>query len=103
MRPTLMTLSGKAKRHLRGLGHHLEPVVQVGKDGATEGLVAAVAQALLDHELVKVRIGTEAPVERKVLSEELATATGSALVQVLGRTCLLYKRHPKKPTIVLPR
>jgi RNA-binding protein len=95
-------LSGKAVRHLRGLGHHLDPVVQIGKDGITEGLVAATREALLAHELVKVRVLAEAPIDRKVAGEMLADRAGAALAQTLGRTLLLYKRHPNKPTIVLP-
>lgn len=95
-------ITNKQARHLRGLGHHLEPVVQVGKEGVTDGLVKAVARALLDHELVKARIGGEAPDDRHATSEALAAATGATLVQVLGRTALLYKRHPKKPKLELP-
>ena len=96
-------LSGKAARYLRGLGHHLEPIIQIGKDGITEGLVAATRAALLAHELVKVRVLTEAPVDRKEAGEQLAERAGAALAQTLGRTLLLYKRHPHKPKIVLPR
>jgi len=96
-------LSGKAARYLRGLGHHLEPVVQIGKEGITDGVVAATRAALLAHELVKVRILTEAPIDRKEAGEELAERAGAALAQTLGRTLLLYKRHPHKPKIVLPR
>lgn len=97
------TLSGKAARYLRGLGHHLEPVVQIGKDGITEGVVTATRAALLAHELIKVRILSESPVDRKEAGAELAARAGAALAQTLGRTLLLYKRHPNKPKIVLPR
>jgi len=96
-------LTGKSIRHLRGLGHHLDPVVQIGKEGVTEPLVAAVKEQLLAHELIKVRVGTEAPVDRKEVAEALAKETGAALAQVLGRTFLLYKRHPNKPKLEIPR
>jgi RNA-binding protein len=97
-----LNFTGKQRRHLRALGHHLEAVVQIGKNGATEGVVAAVIEALEQHELVKVRIGTECPDDRDDIAEQLGPATGSAVVQVLGRTLLLYKRHPKEPKIELP-
>lgn len=96
-------LSGKAVRHLRSLGHHLDPVVFVGKDGVSNAVVTATRNALRTHELVKVRIGTEAPVDRKEVGVELAQRAGAHLAQTLGRTLLLYKRHPHKPKIVLPR
>lgn len=98
-----MSLSGKAARHLRGLGHALAPVVQIGKDGITDGVVDAAKSALSKHELIKVRVQSEAPVDRKEAASELASRTSSSLAQVLGRTFLLYKRHPKKPKIVLPK
>jgi RNA-binding protein len=50
-----------------------------------------------------VRVQQEAPIDRKEAATALADATGSVLAQVLGRTFLLYKRHPKEPRIVLPR
>lgn len=96
-------LDGKAIRHLRALGHHLDPVVQIGKEGITDALVAAARAALLAHELVKVRVGQEAPVDRKEAGAELAEKTSAVLAQVIGRTLLLYKRHPRKPKIELPR
>ncbi|WP_394837039.1 YhbY family RNA-binding protein [Pendulispora rubella] len=102
--PTSPTsMSGAALRHLRALGHDLKPTVMLGKDGLTDGLVQAAGAALLTHELIKVKILSEAPVDRKEAATELAARTKSALVQVLGRTILLYRRHPKKPKIVLPR
>ena len=98
-----MSLSGKAARHLRALGHELSPVVSIGKDGITDGVVDATKAALLRHELIKVRVQSEAPVDRKDAASELASKTSASLAQVLGRTFLLYKRHPKKPKIQLPR
>lgn len=96
-------LPGASLRHLRALGHELEPVVMVGKEGITEGLVKATSAALLTHELIKVKVQSEAPVDRKDAASQLAEAADAVLAQVLGRTFLLYRRHPKKPKIRLPR
>ncbi len=96
-------LSGKAIRKLRALGHHLAPVVQIGKDGITDAVVAATREALRAHELVKVKLGGEAPLERSEAGPELAARAGAVLAQTLGRTLLLYKRHPNSPKIELPR
>ncbi|AKV02811.1 RNA binding protein [Labilithrix luteola] len=96
-------MSGRAIRHLRALGHHLTPIVQIGKEGLTDAVIAATRESLRAHELVKIRIGTEAPVDRNEAGAELAAEVGGTLVQVLGRTVLVYKRHPHKPKIELPR
>lgn len=95
-------LSPRAARHLRALGHALAAVVQVGKEGITPALVAATNAALERHELIKVKVLGEAPLDRHEAAEKLANETRAALAQVLGRTFLLYRRHPKKPKIVLP-
>jgi RNA-binding protein len=96
-------LTGKQRRHLRALGHKLSVVVQIGKDGLDDGLVAAVDRALTDHELVKVKVGEGAGLDRHEAAEELAQRTHSELAQVLGNIVLLYRPHPDEPQIVLPR
>ena len=97
------TLSGKALRHLRALGHDLDPVIAVGKNGVTDSLAKEAKRALHDHELIKVRVMQEAPVDRQEAAEDLAQRTDAVLAQVLGRTFLLYRRNDKKPKIVLPK
>ena len=95
-------LTGKQRRHLRGLGHGLKPIVQIGKHGIDDGLVAAVDQALADHELVKVKVGEAAKLDRHEAAQAIAAKTHSEVAQVLGNTLLLYRAHPDDPTIVLP-
>lgn len=96
-------LSGKQRRHLRALGHGLRPIVQVGRDGLDDGLVAAVDRALADHELVKVKLGETAELDRHDAAADLAARTRSEVAQVLGHTVLLYRAHPEEPEIELPR
>lgn len=95
-------LTGKQKRYLRALGHDLQVVLQIGKDGITDGVIAALGVALTDHELVKVKFGRNATMEKEAASVELAKRSKSALIQVLGNSLLLYKQHPEEPKIVLP-
>jgi RNA-binding protein len=89
--------TGELRQKLRAHGHALKPLVQVGKGGVTAGVLAQVAQALFDHELVKVRIGTECPADRFEVADELGAQPGTRVVQILGRVVLVYKRHPEKP------
>ena len=96
-------LTGKQRRHLRALGHALTPLVQIGKDGLTEAVARAVAQALADHELIKVKLGPNADLDRDQAAEQLADMTESEVAQILGKTILLYRARDEKPTIVLPK
>nr|WP_320009990.1 ribosome assembly RNA-binding protein YhbY [uncultured Desulfobulbus sp.] len=85
------------KKKLRSLGHHLEPIVYVGKEGLTEPLHKSLEAALKARELVKVKLGQNCPIERKAAGEELAELCRAALVQVIGRMILLYKPNPELP------
>ena len=88
-------LSTKQRCHLRGLGHHLLPVVQVGKEGVTDALCAAIEIAIGHHELIKLRLAESVDGDRHELATELAARSHAALVQVLGRTLLLFRPHPE--------
>jgi RNA-binding protein len=94
--------SGPLRKKLRAAGHHLSPVVQVGKEGVTEPLLRALADALRQHELVKVRVGTESPEDRFEAAERLSSGAMAQVAQILGRTVLVYKRHPEKPRFEPP-
>lgn len=97
-----MPLTGKQKRFLRALGHHLDPVVQIGVAGLTEGVERKVAIELEHHELIKLKVGQDSPAEVSEAAPHLAAFAGAELVGVLGRTALLYRARPKEPTIRLP-
>lgn len=96
------TLRGKQRRYLRGLGTRLDPVVFLGKKAVTDAVLEELATALAAHELVKVRLLDSVEGDRKEVGRELAERAGAELVQVLGRTVLLYLRNDEEPSIELP-
>ena len=96
-------LSEKQKKFLRGLGHKLEPVTRTGNPGLTQNLIKETAAQLLAHELIKVKVAAADREARDVLIERLCAATHATLVQRVGNIALMYKRHPKKPKIELPK
>jgi RNA-binding protein len=88
--------SSPLRRKLRGAGHSLAPVVQIGKEGTTEAVLKQLRQALGDHELVKVKLGTECPESRFETADHLAADPEVHIAQILGRTILVYKRDPER-------
>lgn len=94
-------LTGQQRRFLRGLIQPRRAVVQIGSAGITESVVKAVDAALLDHELIKVRLLE--PEDKHGAAESLALASGAHLCGVVGHTLILYRRHPESPRIVLPK
>jgi len=99
-------LTGKQKKFLKGLGHHLTPLVFIGKEGLSENVLKATKNELLVRELIKVKIGNNSTIDKDNAAELLPKATESMLVQLLGKTLLLYKENPlkeKEQRILLPR
>lgn len=95
---TSPALTREQKKKLRSLGHHLQPVVYVGKEGLSGTLQQSAAAALKAHELIKVKLGKNCPLTREVASEQLAQLSEAALVQVIGRTVLLFRPNPELPS-----
>lgn len=87
-----MQLSGKQKKHLRGLAHSLKPVVHVGKEGLSSAVRGELSQALEHHELIKVRLAGDRH-ERKDLAGEIETALDCALAGAVGAVAILYRPH----------
>lgn len=98
-----MMLTGKQKRYLRSLAHHLDPVFQVGKGGVNEHLVRHIEEAIEKRELLKVSVLNNCDEDPKDVGAELAEQSGSELVQVIGKTIILYKESRDNKTIELPR
>jgi RNA-binding protein len=96
-------LRGKHRRFLRGLGVNLDAQVFVGKDGITDAVLAEIGAIVKKRELVKVRLLDTVGGERKDVAKELAARADTELIQVLGRTVLLYRRNEEKPVIELPK
>ena len=90
-------LRGKDKRFLRGLGHHLSPVVFIGREGLSENLIQATVAALKAHELIKVKLGRNCPLDKREAARQLGQHTHSAVVQLIGKTILLYRPNRNLP------
>ncbi len=96
------SLAPKQRAHLRSLAHSLKPVFQIGKEGVTDAAVAAVVNALRTRELLKVKVQQAAPLSARDACGALAERVADVhCVQVIGRTFVLYRRHPTDPEIRL--
>ena len=93
-------LTSKQRAHLRKLAHHLKPIVLVGTDGVTDALLAAVADAFITRELLKVKLQESAPIDpREAAGQITALVEDSHSVQTIGRTVVLYRPHPENPEL----
>ena len=100
-----MDLTSKQRARLRGLANGIETILQVGKDGIGENLIKQADDALEARELIKGRVlENSLEYDARTAAEELAKATRSEVVQVIGTKFVLYRqshRKDKKDKIVL--
>jgi RNA-binding protein len=98
-------LQGFERKYLRGLAHGIRPVILIGKEGLTDGIVRATAEALLQHELIKIKYNDfKEKSQKEALTGDLAARTGAEQVGAIGHTVILFRPHPNPEMrrIILP-
>ncbi|MDG2916698.1 ribosome assembly RNA-binding protein YhbY [Bisgaard Taxon 10/6] len=97
-----MILTTKQKQYLKGLAHHLNPVVMLGGNGLTEGVLAEIDNALNHHELIKVKVAGADRDTKQLIINAIVRETHATEVQTIGHVLVLY-RPSDEPKILLPR
>lgn len=88
-----LTLTARERSHLKARAHALEPSVQVGHGGLTDGVAAEIDRALKARELIKVRILADRD-ERDEIAGAIAARTEAAIVQQVGKVVVLWRPKP---------
>lgn len=96
-------LTGKQKRYLRSLAHHIDPIFQVGKGGVNPNLIKQIYDALEARELIKVSVLNNSLEDTDSAAEKIVSRTKAELVQVIGHTIVLYKESKENKEIELPK
>ncbi len=96
-RLTNTVINKRETRHLRALGHHLSPLAMLGREGAADSVLAAINEVLRKRELVKIKLQNNCSLDRQEAAAIVSSASGAAVVQVIGRIILLYRPNPDLP------
>ncbi|MBF7072634.1 ribosome assembly RNA-binding protein YhbY [Glaciecola sp. MH2013] len=91
-----MKLTNKQKQYLKGLAHPLKPVVQLGNNGLTEGVLAEIENALSFHELIKIKISSDDREEKQLIMDAIVGETKAILVQKIGHVLTIYRESDEK-------
>lgn len=91
-----MDLTSKQRAQLRGLANGIDTILHVGKDGIGDNLIKQANDALEARELIKGRVLENSMLTSREAAEELAKATRSDVVQVIGTKFVLYRPSHKK-------
>ena len=97
-----MNLTTKQRQFLKGLAHHLSPVVMLGDNGLTEGVLAEIDNALNHHELIKVKIAGADREVKQLIIDAIVRETNAVNVQTIGHVLVLYRQSDDKK-ITLPK
>ncbi|ACL32610.1 ribosome assembly RNA-binding protein YhbY [Glaesserella parasuis] len=97
-----VNLTTKQKQFLKGLAHHLSPVVMLGGNGLTEGVLAEIENALDHHELIKVKIAGADREMKQLIIDAIVRETKAVQVQTIGHILVLYRQSEEKK-ISLPK
>ena len=89
-------MTSKQRATLKGLAMTMDPVLQIGKSTLTPEICAAAEEAIEARELIKISVLNNCIDDPKVMAQELAEATQSEVVQVIGKKIVLY-RQARKP------
>jgi RNA-binding protein len=78
---------------LKSEAHQISPILNIGKNGVTDALIEELNKQIKANRLVKVRVLKSAEEEKdlKAIAEEIAEATRSTLIEIRGRTVVLYR------------
>ncbi len=98
-----MALSEAQKKHLRGLGHQLKPIITVGGAGLTEAVQREFETSIEHHELIKIRVRAGDRSGRDAIISEVCNRGGAEVVTRIGNVALVYRKNEDKPKISLPR
>jgi RNA-binding protein len=99
----MTTLNPKQRQYLKGLAHSLRPILQIGKAGITDSVLRSIENLFNNRELFKVKVHDAAPENADESGERISSSLEKVeLVQVIGKTIVLYRPHPERPEIKLP-
>ncbi len=91
-----MTITNKQQRELKAKAHHLKPVIMLGTQGLTKNVLAAIDEALLTHELIKIKLPAADKASRTELNQQICSSTTAEQVQAIGRVLVIYRKKPEK-------
>ena len=97
-----MSLTNKQKQFLKSKAHDLKPVILLGANGLTEGVMAEIDSSLNFHELIKIKVPGEDREQKVLIMDAIIRESKAEKVQVIGKILVLYRQSEDKK-IQLPR
>jgi RNA-binding protein len=98
-----MELTKKQLKHLKALAHHLEPVVNIGKNGVTDNVVNEVEQTLNARELIKVRVKCDDRAALSAILSAINSRISCIHVQTIGKMGVFFREAEENSRIEIKK
>lgn len=95
-------LTNKERSYLRGLGHKMQPLFQIGKNGIEDTFIDQVDKALEARELIKIKVLNNSDFEAREASDIICKEVNCEGVLAIGNKFLIYRQSKEKQKIELP-
>lgn len=96
-------LTSKQRAFLRSMANTVDPILHIGKGEISPAIIKQADDALTTRELFKGKVLENSPLTSRQAAEEIASHVNAEVVQVIGRTFVLYRQNKKEPKIKLPK
>lgn len=84
-------MDSKTRARLRSIANGVQPSVQVGKTGLTDGIISQLDMNLKANELVKIDVLETAIDDKKAIMDQIVNTLRCEVVACIGRKIIVYR------------
>ncbi|MBR0445655.1 MAG: YhbY family RNA-binding protein [Clostridia bacterium] len=89
-------MTGKERAEFRKQANTISAIFQIGKGEISDAMLDSIDEALEKRELIKISVLETADLTAKDAAEMIAAATGSEVIQCIGRKFVLYRKRQEQ-------
>ncbi|MDD2417600.1 MAG: YhbY family RNA-binding protein [Oscillospiraceae bacterium] len=95
-------LTSKQRAFLRSTANGIDSILHIGKGEISPAMIKQADDALTAREIFKGKTLESCVLTPREAAETIATQVNAEVVQVIGRSFVLFRRNKKEPKILLP-
>ena len=89
-------MTGKERAEFRKQANTISAIFQIGKGEISDAMLDSIDEALEKRELIKISVLDTADLTAKDAAEMIAAATGSEVIQCIGKKFVLYRKKQEQ-------
>ncbi len=99
----MKNLKGKQRSYLKSLAHDMDPVIQIGKAGLTDGVLDQLDDLLEARELIKIKVLNNCLEDQNKILSVICDELEAEFVQSIGNKMVIYRESSENKKIKLPK